>query len=393
MRLEHLRLISLFMAIIASGGNLVFNRFGVVFILLTTTFLYFTKRPLVNLNFLRLMFLSIFVCIFYTVIEEVPSYIDTLTRLVSFCSALLVLSMYQYRDDFISDLYKILKLMPYQAILTVAIAAISQEVFTTFISNGIQYSTFLGVFYFHVMGPMGLVRADGLFFEPGVFQFYLNLLLYITLFYHKDMRLAILSVLGVLLTFSTTGYLIMCLIVLSYIFMQIYSKSVSFRKKVLVIASLVIIFPALFIIAYDNVDSKLNGVNKGSSMARQYDARTGISVAFQYPLTGIGFGYLNYYKKASLTESSYNEYAGERTVNRNNTNGVIQLFYSCGFIVGFLFLFSLYNQKLFKNKFVVFMLVMMTLTSEALIFTPIFMMLFFSFFYKNFTYITRGTNG
>ena len=93
-------------------------------------------------------------------------------------------------------------------------------------------------------GNMVVARNQGIFWEPGAFQTFINIALMIVLFSHafksKRKYYAIIFVFTLLTTFSTTGYVTGAVILLSYFINEsILAKSISRFVKIILIASIV----------------------------------------------------------------------------------------------------------------------------------------------------------
>ena len=90
------------------------------------------------------------------------------------------------------------------------------------VNDGEVYQTLLGVFNYHVIVDdlTSIIRPDGFFFEPGVYQIYLNLYLYLALFVFRRPLQALLAAAAVLSTQSTTGMAIMLVLLAGGLLVQ-----------------------------------------------------------------------------------------------------------------------------------------------------------------------------
>ncbi len=159
-----------------------------------------------------------------------------------------------------------------------------------------------GAFYqmslLHVVGWGDTVfntRMCGLFHEPGMFQIILNIgILYVTdniLRYKvqkKDIKQLMILVVGVLLTRSTTGYIIMC-IILSALYIRIYK----YLKKALFKIVYYGTIPVTITLGYKLLSSEVV-VNKFTSTNVSYSIRTndlysGLSMFALKPFFGYGY--------------------------------------------------------------------------------------------------------
>ena len=269
--------------------------------------------------------------------------------------------------------------MAYQAIITFLLALLVPSLFISTGYDGTDYRTILYIFTCHVMadGISILPRPDGFFWEPGVFQLYLNIYLYLCLFIFKNKWQTIIAVIAILTTQSTTG-IVLCLILISYYVVREYINKGSLIARFGNFFVSVIILIPLIILASGNIEDKFYGDNKGSSWAREYDLMTGINVVVENPLIGIGFDY-GYYYKISRTLGYRDTFLdNEATTDRGNSNGIIFLLYSTGIPLSILFIIGLFKQTFLNHKFLIGLLLLISCSSESLIFTPFFLIFIYS---------------
>lgn len=308
------------------------------------------------------------------------------TRYSVFIGSLFVYNVYTKTsmDDFHMDLYTILKLMPYQAILTVILTILVPALFVAlpvFDSSGAlaaDYQTIGFVFTYHTVieGLQGLKRPDGLFFEPGVFQFYLNLFLYLCLFVYKKRWYTVVAMIGVLTTQSTMGMVISLLMITYYVFIEQKGKGFLLRVRYLFFG--VIILVPLILVTQSNVNDKLTGDQRGSTWSRQYDLITGLKIVAENPFTGIGFDYGQFHKIAGRLGDKNTQLDINSTTDKNNTNGIVFLLYSIGIPLAIPFLIGIFRSSLFKHKFLIGVIIFLSLNTESLIYTPFFLLLIYS---------------
>ena len=376
------RKLILFLTILASGGMLVFQREVVLFLILILCITIRNKVIVINKNSLPAIVIVFSVLIINVVFQ--PFSLDILIiRSSTFIVPIIIYNYYLGRtiEEFQNDLFSILKWFPFQAIVIVLLARFLPSLFTTEVLDNSTYQTILFVFTFHdeIDSSSILVRPDGFFFEPGVFQLYLNILLYLSLFIFRKKKYAILAILAIILTRSTTGIIISLLILLWYVIFDVKKKIKLDLKIIYTLVSISLLIP-IYIVATLNIDDKFNGDNKNSSMARQYDVYTGINVALANPLIGIGFDYDEYIKIAK--EVSYKgadldlAYLQERTT----TSGLALLYYSIGIPLGLIFTIAIFKQKFFKHNVLFGLILILSLLTEMLIYTPFFLIIIYSGF-------------
>lgn len=219
------------------------------------------------------------------------------------------------------------------------------------------------IFFGRAETAFGIHRSQGLFWEPGVYQIYLNVALHYFLFYAKNKVWAALSFVGIVLTLSTTGIVLASLQLLVFVFGVRQKLSIKMLKIALFLPFLVVFLGFTQTI----VEDKITGASKGSYMARNFDTLNGIAVTLDNPW-GIGFN-----------PQAYQRYARENTFNiatplntdRGQTNGVLILAYSTGIAWAVIVLFSTFRQKIFpKHRLLFFAVLVGSLLTSPLFYSP-----------------------
>lgn len=374
-----LRRMALFVAILLSGGNQIFPRvpLAVVLIMLCIAIQgirFLTRREFI---FCLIVLIATFAVAALGTAELVSA--AMIVRFTNFILGLMMLSVYvgAGAKAFVDDIFPLLKFMCFQAIATLLLGTLVPTMFIPVYVNEVAYRTVLLILNYHVTieGASFFVRPDGFFYEPGVFQLYLNMFVYLAGFVRKDMKALALGVVAVLSTQSTTGVLIVGGLVGLFFLRRM--KAAPSSMNILQLMAAPIVMAVLLLLISANIEDKFRGVNKGSSWAREYDLMTGLAVARQYPFTGIGFDYDRYYEEAyflGYKESSLDDYA---IVNRGNSNGIVTLLYSLGFPLGVVYLFGLFRQRFFRGIELPLILFISLLT-EALFFSPFVLTFVFS---------------
>ena len=127
-----------------------------------------------------------------------------------------------------------------------------------------------------------LVRNQGWFWEPGVNQVYLNILLYLEGFVFKRGKWIIpLIILAIITTYSTTGIFIMMIVLI-----PLFIKFIKRNPLLYIILGLLIIYP-LFRIAQTNFEDKSSD-NVSSMNKRIFDLVQPLMIAVDHPFTGVG---------------------------------------------------------------------------------------------------------
>lgn len=306
--------------------------------------------------------------------------LSLLIRFANFLGGLLLLNLYlgQPSDSFAKDLYPMLKWMAVQALCTVVLGTFASFLFLHVNNQGTDYRTFFGLLNYHVMldEATASIRPDGFFWEPGVFQAYLNIYLFLALFVFNSWRQALLAVIALLSTQSTTGVMILVILGGAYFLRRLKTGNV--RNLVISLILAVIVLVPIGIIAAGNIQDKFVGESRGSFWARQYDLITGLNVMRANWLTGIGFDYDSYTQAARTLGYADSPLRGADTEDRKNTNGIVFLLYSIGLPLGLPFLIGMFRQRLLPHRWLVGILFFLSLLSETFVFTPIPLALMFS---------------
>jgi len=371
----------LILAILISGGNLLFPRLPILGLIVL---LYLIARDwVIDFKMRMLPIIVLLTCIMMlTLLRPVGSdALSTATRFANFIAGLMLLDLYLLAgaEALRRDLFVILHFMAWQALLTVLLGQFFEFLFVSLPVNDTPYSTFLLLFNYHVLldESYSVVRPDGFFYEPGVFQVYLNVFLYLALFVFRSAWKSILAVAAVFSTQSTTGVLICLTLVFAFMATRYLSRgSLAVRVVKAFVAAMVI--AALGLVAAANIQDKFTGDSQGSYWARQYDLLTGINVIEQNPIFGIGFDYEQYYRASSQLGFA-DTLLPERIIrDRGNSNGIIFLLYSIGIPLSIPFLVGMFRQTLFPNRGLIGVTLFLSFIGESIIFTPFFLMIIFS---------------
>lgn len=100
-----------------------------------------------------------------------------------------------------------------------------------------------------------LIRNQGIFWEPGAFQTYINLALIFNLFLFKENNRRNLIIFGITLftTYSTTGYIVGSIIVLVFVLHSLTVEKRKKQKQILVFVCVIIILLIVGLITYNNL--------------------------------------------------------------------------------------------------------------------------------------------
>lgn len=213
-------------------------------------------------------------------------------------------------------------------------------------------------------------RNYGIFREPGVYQFFLNLAL-IFLLEKPDVAkswqfYAIL--LAMVFTFSTAGYILCIAIILVYFFLdRLQIKLETVVPVALGVAAVLFLFSRGIIKADSNIFTKLLSSN-ASTNSRFGSIAVDFHIALMNPVVGSGFEFVeNNFRTIALDEFALNE--------MHNTNTVMKMMAVHGFAMPILFLsgVALFCRKhLIRRGWTVFFVVFVAMLSASdLIFNTI----------------------
>ena len=370
---------ALVVAMVLSGGLLFFPRLPLLAVLLVLCFIDRGAALTISRRMLP-AWLWLAAVVMLTLLR--PGGVDfgsTAIRLANFAGGMALLRMYLEAPEgaLADDLSAILPWMSWQAILTVPFAFLFSALALPLAVGESVYHSFLLIFTWHdlELGNSIFMRPDGLFWEPGVFQFYLNLHLFTALFWRRNWRQAGVATLAILATQSTTGLLIAAVQLLAVVW-PVLSRGDLLQRMFKFVGLLLILLPFAVLTAA-NVNEKFFGDSRGSSWARQYDLLTGLNIIRQYPLGGIGFDHKRYTALGGSLGFDDSGLSAETLDERTSSNGLVQVLFSVGIPLGLVFIIGLFRNPFLRPRWLVGVMLTLALTGEALAFTPFFAMLAF----------------
>ena len=138
-------------------------------------------------------------------------------------------------------------------------------------------------------------RNNGIYWEGGAFQAFINVALYfgfskdIKDIKHKGFKLFIL-IIGLLTTFSTTGYFIFLIIVMNYFTCNLIFNKQKTKKALVTVIALLIIF-SYFEINFKTISNKFdkNSLLYSSTSLRMLDTKVAFDLLAEKPFTGVGY--------------------------------------------------------------------------------------------------------
>lgn len=292
-----------FMFLLTSGNNLINRepRFNYLYIFIGVLFLLFNRDRLTQRNTLVLAAVGVFYLgnFFLSQGGMFSRYSMYFLRCVGTFFMVSVLTRDEFEKTYTNSMVVIC------AVCLVLFALTQIANVSALYTNSIDGDHFIGLFKVLKYNN----RNSGIFWEPGAYQFFLNLALILLLKRNDFQFKAILGIPSLLLiasivtTYSTSGYLTL-LCVLMYAMLRTY-KILSLRQKVVLILPMLVI--AAVLVAYTLNTEAIAG--KFTDTNKSYDIRiSDVAASWQQiksmPLWGYGIGssaQLNLYQKAFAT--------------------------------------------------------------------------------------------
>ena len=253
--------------------------------------------------------------------------------------------------------------------------------FPTIVNKGGLY--FYNLFFALIPAEMDGVyfRMYGIFREPGVAMIFINLAIIFELFIKKvkNYKKILVFILAIGLTFSTAGYIVTFLILVSFLFAsRKINSSMAIVVLLLIIASTYIVYTNKFV--YMLVFSKFSNSESSSTAARFGSVVNNLNLLYNHPQGIIyGLGYQN-------VEDAFVNIGNRSLGEEHNTNTVLKELAVHGFFFTYILFSRIY--KFFKNNFslskqntiLLFVVVLLMLGNEDISFNIIlFILAFYSF--------------
>lgn len=373
--------VTLLFACILDMGSVIsifapYNLIEILTILLSLYLIFKYKTPFIKGNILAGILFSFLFFIASSIITSTPiiNYKGFFLRIIS---AYFVICVFKSdTDDIRLHFIKVLKIVANLALINVILYVIFPPLFVRIENMG--YSIYSFLFFFNCdssVSTFGICRNPGLFWEPGVLQMPLNILIFNELVVEKKgFQKALLPIISLLTTASTTGLGLLAIIVA---YRMIFIHNASTRTEIRQIFLLLFLIPFLIPIMMENSEDKLKGDGTVSTAYRLNDLVLSGVIARQYPVFGIGYDEIKY-KKIS-NNISINTYDNiDVGLDRGNSNSLSQVVIFFGLPAFLLFVTALYKQKIFPYKKLFFLLFTISVASEPLLVTTIMMLFLFS---------------
>ena len=336
------------------------------------------KRELLILVQLLILFLSL-LTINFVFASTSQSTQKLFANIVIFTTSIFS-AMYYTREEnkklFIPHLYLVLKIILIHALINFFIYPFTKSLMFEISNSRYDCVTFFNLFFYlkhtHSFSVFGieLVRNQGIFWEPGVLQIFLNLLLFLISFIKKKRGpIFWLTVLAILTTFSTTGLVVM--------FVQLLiSFSSDVRKNILFLPIGILLILSVYYITSVNISEKIHGDSQYSFQARFFDLVQPLYMASEFPITGVGLDDEQFIKTRQKTRFSLNlQLLDFSNVNdKGSTNSIMFFLAAAGIPFTLMILIMLYHQEFVPEKrkwFFIFIVI--SLMTEPIMLRPFFL--------------------
>lgn len=359
------------------------------------------KRSVFNTSIFTLVIFLFLIILNYIVATGSQKFLKYGFHMMNITSCVLILTHFKNNrssDYFLDIIRNILKIVLYFSILNFLayFVVYHQLIDLYFVSvqgaEKLVTKTYNYLFFYnpekHAFNFFGidLVRNQGWFWEPGVNQVYLNILLYLEGFVFKRGKWMIpLIVFAIITTYSTTGIFLM-IIILFFIFIKYIKRN----PIIYIFLGILIIYP-LYYLAKSNIENKsienVSSVNK-----RIFDLVQPLSIAAENPISGIGLDIEHFQKYRSeyhLSDETQSLLTTE-TTEKGSTNSVTFLIAATGLPMSLFLLYCLFQQNLFNYRKGIFMtIIIISVFSEPLLLRPFFLILIVSGMYSFFNRFTK----
>ena len=406
-------LLVLFLVFTGGGLLFVFNRnlmyyiFTALLVIVILLNFFKLKRELTNsIIFTTISILSLFIINFFFAVSEqsLDKYLYYVTVVLSSVMFYVHFKNNRGNQIFLLRLNFILKMIFLHALVNfIAYFFVNDQLFEIS-SEYYSCKTYNYLFYYasdeinlSVMNLFGVefCRNQGLFWEPGVLQIYLNLFFFLQAFILKQNRWLFLIGFVILGTYSTTGILIL-IGQLVYLFIQ------RFNENKLFLPIIFLSFIPIYFVFSINVEEKLRGNRVFSFQKRLFDFTQPLFIAASHPLTGVGLDldqfqklrYEFYIDNESL--ELINETLGVSLkaagTSAGSANSITFLIAAMGFPTGILFVFMFLRQKIINDhRLIFYFIVFASVMAEPLFLRPFFFVFIISGFYHYFLKFTGNS--
>lgn len=371
--------------IIQSIGIRFFNGQGIILsiIVIMISFKNFKKLTIKDVRFLFLALLFLTVSKFTNSSFTFSSLVYLISLIIS--TYLFLVGYRSSLDRLQNDFFKALQIFVFHSMIGYCLYLILPGQFIQF---NILNKSFYNLFYVSTSVFNNLQRNTGIFWEPGVFQLVANLYLFYCIKFNKGSKILLFAILAIVSSYSTTGLIILMINLTYLVYLKRKLKKITLTNTILLLFATIAFIP----IVSSNVTDKIDEDNT-SALVRLRDFNIGIELIKEKPIIGHGVfdsEYLikkEYVKKweSNLFSNEYLDISGD--MGGGYTNGLLGLVAWFGIPVSLLlYLFYFYNRFIdndFIERFLFNLIMLISLLSEPISFTSLFLMFPFSYWVLN----------
>lgn len=296
---------------------------------------YLSKRSLLIIMFLQI--LGLINLVLYPTGFIKFEYKFILFVLFFLCIKTGIIRKYNFYSKFYNLLFIIISI---SLLFYFLVGILRVDVPYTTIPDHLEFKNYFNLYYAYSI--KFIPRLSGYFWEPGAYEVYLNLELFLYILLKKDNKIQLAIILmSIVFCQSAMGYL-NCIILLSYKIVNSswYNRKFNVKSKMAVMMFIV----AAILLAYVFLTKKAETNVEGDSyFVRMTDLRASIDIFIHNPIFGIGFGNVDEFLK----------YQGV-TVS-GSSNGFLTWAYYTGFVgltcVLFPFIYDFLLEIKYKHKF------------------------------------------
>lgn len=326
---------------------------------------------------LTVLFISLLLVNYYFAIVEQSTQKLFANILIFICSifAALYYSREENKSQFVKHLRFILKLVLFHSIINffiypyieLSLVEIANERYNCLTFNNIFF--YLGETHLIKFSSFEMARNQGIFWEPGILQIFMNLLLFIEAFIYKRRGFIFwLSILSIITTFSTTGLLVMFIQLVLFFF-------TAFKQNIYISTLILGVIGITYFITAANVQNKILGDGQVSFQARFFDLVQPLYILADNPITGVGLDDEQYISTRQKTSYSLNLEAIDFTNRKKGSTNSVTFFLAAAGIPFFVIVFYLmYTQQfILEKRLWFFIFIVISLMSEPLLLRPFFL--------------------
>ncbi len=272
---------------------------GVIAMWLVVLFGLFLKCRYVAIQNISVPILILFIYITLYIVRE-NDYLTGFKNLFTIICAMFYVAQYQF-NDIKESFIRVMKLITIVSLVFFTLYLIIPSLDNMFVvqnRGGSMLYSCLGIF----VKMVGKTRNCGLFWEPGAFQAFVNIALIFEI--SKDdcnIKNILWFAIGVATTFSTTGYMVLALLIIFYLFKHTDMTQKGLGQALVIL--LIVIFCAfvfqdyIFGVSQNTVFGKLytffeyeeyNFTRKSSATTRYFSIIKPLELFIQHPLLGVG---------------------------------------------------------------------------------------------------------